>query len=184
MQLFKTWFRALTEPKKTFAEERKRASFDAGSRNILIGGAIYGLMLILQFFPLGFMDAANLILQSIARLFLSWIIAGTVFYLFAKLFDGRGAFTPQLYLMSLYMPLISIIAGALIAIPVAGQILYFLVVFYSLHLLTYVLVEVHAFSKMRAVLSWATPLMIFMALAAAFFYVFLEIFSAVLAPLI
>ena len=172
MQLIKTWIKALTNPKETFAEEKKHASFDEGARNIFLGGLAYGLVLLLIAPPASLLLAAQVLLHSVARLFLTWVATGYIFYLFAKLFNGRGKLQTQLFLMSLYMPLIAIIAIVLNLIPVAGQTLFFLVIFYSFYLLTFALMEVHKFSKNMAIISWAVPTAIFTILAAAFFLVF------------
>ncbi len=148
---FMLWLEAVRAPKETFSKESRKADFKEGSINILLGGLIAGLI--------GGIYTGSIITGAIGGAiggFIGWIIAGGIYYIFAKLLGGKGDFITQLYLISLYTPLLVIIASVFTPVPFIGL----LVGIYGLYLLTLALKETHSYNTIKAVLSWLIPVLI------------------------
>lgn len=162
MEIFNKWIGAFTKPKETFAAEKSNADFGQGAIHILIAGVVVGLISgIYTAVVTGF--AVTFVIDLIAVIisqFLSWIVLGGIYFLFAKLFGGKGSFTAQLYLMALYIAPLAILSSIVALIPFAGGFIVLILAVYGLYLLTMALKEAHSYSTAKAFLSWFIPLLI------------------------
>ncbi|MFO7872698.1 MAG: Yip1 family protein [Candidatus Undinarchaeales archaeon] len=148
---FMLWLEAVKNPKETFSKEHRKADFKNGSINILLGGLIAGLI--------GGIYTNSIITGAIGGAigsFIGWLIAGGIYYIFAKLFGGKGDFTTQIYLISLYAPLLAIVTAIFTPVPYVSL----LVAIYGLYLLTLALKEAHSYETSKAVLSWFVPMLV------------------------
>ncbi|MFH1473939.1 MAG: YIP1 family protein [Candidatus Aenigmatarchaeota archaeon] len=195
---FRLWKDALLKPEKTFSKEKSKASLTKAMKNIFVAGIIAGVITTIRAFNLTEL-LSNIILSPIASILGLLLISG-LYYIFAKLLGGKGAYTVQTYLISLYTAPLSII-GSLIALlvpatPTMGEItvgflapfivffLLALVLFlYTLYLLTLALKETHKYTVWRAILSWLLVILIMvlvlMALVGVAFMAFMGGFSPI-----
>lgn len=176
---FELWKKALTDPKKTFKKQAKKAELGEGVKHIGIAGVIAGIIAGIAALVLGsaagsmfgtaglsmgagFGAAAFLASVILTPIFavIGWLIGSGILYIFAMIFGGKGSYTKQSYLIAIYYAPLMIISAVLMLIPVVGQIVNFLVGLYSLYLLTMALKETHDFSTGKAVGVWLVPLII------------------------
>jgi hypothetical protein len=192
MGMFETWINALKMPADTFRKETNKGGIADGAKNLLIAGLIAGFITGIGIFLIpGVADVLSLLggfgagigaMAFIAALIgmpimliIQWFIIGIIYYIFAKIFGGKGTYTNQIYLMALYMAPIAIIQAilALIYVPVGsftvGAILGWIVSLYALYPLTMALKEAHAYDTMKAVATWLVPLVIILVLALTMF---------------
>jgi hypothetical protein len=186
---FNLWKNVLQKPEAVFKSEIKRASLEDFAKNLVIAGLIVGLISGIagaigisqtMFGALGSMTVfiASIVLWPIL-LVISSLISSAIYYIFAKLLGGKGSFTQQAYLISLYTAPLTILLLIVNLIPVIGFVVDILIGVYSLYLLTLVLKQVHKFTTGKAILTWLLPLIIILLLVmilvmtfAAFFLPF------------
>lgn len=162
------WLNAfLVKPKKIFKEQRSKANLKEGAINVSVGGLV-GAIIVGLFSSSSPVILAGGALVGIIFANLYWLITGGIFYVFAKFLGGSGELKGQLYLVSLYMPLIIIISSLLVPF----QTLNILVSLYGLYLLTLALKEIHMFDMPKAILSWFIPLLITIGILAILILVF------------
>lgn len=182
LNFFNLWKEALIHPKETFKKEKANASLLKAIRNVGIAGLISGLFLGLFysiilllggtsiFFP-NIRDVNFLTLYSVTILILLPIFCiililfeSLVYFIFAKILGGKGKYTQQIYLMSLYWAPILIISTIVLILEFLHIAIYaitaLVLLLYNLYLVTMALKETHEFSTIRAVLSWVIPLVI------------------------
>lgn len=183
-KMLELWKSVLLKPKETFKKERKKADLTLGAKYILISSLIGTAIMLLSLSYIIGLDGSGLSLSSYSTFYISyvimtpimsivgWLIGSAMDYFFARLMGGKGTYAQQTYLIAVYSAPISIISVLLYLIPVAGMWLVFLLLFYSLYLLTTALKEVHGFSTGKAIMSWLLPVIILTAivLAGVFFY--------------
>lgn len=155
------WIPALTKPKETFSKAKKsKVSLVDALIIMALCGAIEGLVV-------GLFTGAGLIwgliIGLVAALLFSFVGTG-LFWLMAKLLGGKGEFTRQYYLYSLFGAPIAI-ASILGILPVIGQVISILLSLYSLYPLTISIREIHGFDTLKAVLSWLVPGIILLVIA-------------------
>lgn len=180
--MFDTWVKAITKPKQTFSSEKSKADFGKGAQHILIAGVIVGIISG-AWAAYGFGGAsvfASTFVSGIVGQFLGWIIAGGIFYLFAKLLGGKGTFTTQIYLMALYMAPLAVISSILGLVPYVGSWISLLVMIYGLYLLTLALKEAHNYTMGRAVLTWLIPVILLAVIFVILMMVAVALFSSLL----
>lgn len=188
---FKLWKEVLTKPIETFKKQEKNADLGEAVKQLVIAGLIAGFISGLAAFAgltavgatgnLGtsmmgagvgiFAFIAVLIVTPIVLL-IGWLIGSAIIYVFAKIFNGKGDFTKQSYLIALFWAPLVIVTTVIGIIPFIGAILGFLVGLYGLYLLTLALKQAHKVSTARAVAIWIVPIVIsillVMVLASAF----------------
>jgi len=174
---FNLWKDALVKPAETFKKEEKKADFGKGIKHIGIAGIIAGVILGIaamagltltgSMFGLGSLGAgagigAFLLLLVITPIYfvIAWLIGSGIIYIFAMIFGGKGDYKTQSYLIAIYAAPLSIILMILMLVPVAGPIINFLIVLYSLYLLTLALKQTHKVTTGKAVLIWIIPVAI------------------------
>lgn len=168
---FSLWLDALIRPEETFKRERHNASLGDAMLNVGAAGLISGIMLgllvflltaiipsagkdvILGFGILGFIVVV--VGYPILSVF-GLLMGSSIIFIVAKIFGGKGDFTTQTYLFSLFMAPISIIQ-ILGFIPLIGILVSLIVGLYSLYLYVVALREVHSFSTGRAILTILIP---------------------------
>lgn len=158
-QFFKKWHDALVKPKDAFKREKKGASLSEALKHIALGGFIAGAISVL----LAVGNFGLLILMPISAI-LGLIISSGIFYLFARLFKGKGEYGTQTYLFSLYQAPLLPIASIASVVPVLGGAANIAINIYSLYLATLALKETHKYSTGRAVATWLVPAILIAAL--------------------
>jgi hypothetical protein len=148
---FNLWIEALTKPKEVFAAQKSKADMMAGVMNYGIAYLIVGVIMAIFMLAIPVAAITTLIMVLVGGIIGSFIGVG-VLYLIAMLLGGKGTFTQQYYLMSI-MAVPMIILGI---IPIVN----FLAGLYAIYLVTLLLMEVHAFDTMKAVLVWLIPAII------------------------
>lgn len=195
---FKLWKEVLTEPIKTFKKQEKKADLTEAVKQLviagLIAGFISGLAALTGLTALGttgnlgtsmmgagvgiFVFIVVLIGTPIVLL-IGWLVVSAVIYLFAKIFNGKGNFTKQSYLIALFWAPLAIVTTVIGIIPFIGAIIAFLVGLYGLYLLTLALKQAHKVSTAKAVAIWIFPMvvigLIVVVLAWAFFLTMLPL---------
>ena len=156
-RFFELWKNALLKPKQTFKKEKKK-DLSKAVKGIVIAGVIAGAIAGLASFDVT-LFLINVIAYPIA-VTLSFLISSGIYYLFSKLFGGKGNYATQSYLLSLYLAPLFIVTALLLLVPSIGTWLNIVVAIYSLYLLTLALKEAHGFTTTKAVLAWLVPLMI------------------------
>lgn len=185
-ETFELWKSAFFEPAKTFAAQKKKASYKTALVWAAAFGAIYaaavGLfsfnIMMLVFGPIG--GAIGCVIGS--------VVASAVLYLFAKLLGGKGTFRQQYHLVTLSMAfsmLVMAVAYAANLIPLVGGAIFALILLllgiYRVYLLTVALREAHGYGTMQAVLTWAIPLLIVLVIAVIVAVVAFALFASVIA---
>lgn len=156
--MLETWKNALLNPKKTFKKEKKKSNLGLGANYIAKAGIIAGIIA-----GIASLNLTNFIFSIILYPILNvvgWLLGSAIYYMFAKLLGGKGDYTKQSYLMSLYIAPLSIVSAILVSIPVVGIWLSFFVTVFGLYLLTFALKEAHNYSTDKAVLTWLIPFII------------------------
>jgi len=182
---FNLWKEVLTKPEETFKKEEKNADLGKGTVNLVIAGLIAGFFSGLAAFAgvstfgiaaglgAGMMGAGLGIMAFVFSLIVTpivavlfWLIGSGVLYIFAMIFGGKGNYTKQSYLISLYYAPIMVIGAILAIIPIIGGILAFLVMLYGLYLLTLALKQAHQVTMGKAVAIWLIPVVVIALLVA------------------
>lgn len=83
-----------------------------------------------------------------------------VLFIFARLLGGKGSFGAQSYAQSLFYAPLAVIQQVLVAIPIIGYPLFFLLAAYSLVPTTTSLKAAHGYSTWRAVITWLMPIVL------------------------
>ncbi|MFH1750860.1 MAG: YIP1 family protein [Candidatus Micrarchaeota archaeon] len=156
---YNLWIEVLTKPKEVFAAQKTKGDLMAGVMNLGIAYFVVGLVSAIFLLADPVVAISSLIGTVVIGIILSIIGVG-ILYLIAMLLGGKGTFTQQYYLMSIF----SVPIVVLSLIPIVG----ILVSLYGLYLLTLALKEVHAFDTMKAVLVWLIPVILMVILAAIF----------------
>jgi len=195
---FKLWKEVLTEPIKTFKKQEKKSDLGEAVKQLVIAGLIAGFISGLAAFTgltaigatgnlgTGMMGAGVGIFTFIAVLIgtpivllISWLIGSAIIYVFAKIFNGKGDFTKQSYLIALFWAPLVVVTTVIGIIPFIGAILGCLLWLYGLYLLTLALKQAHKVSTARAVAIWIFPMiiigLIIVVLAWAFFLTMLPL---------
>lgn len=167
---FDLWKRVLTKPEQTFKAEIKKSTPEGFTKNLavagLITGFISGIVAALGlsgtlFGTIGGITAFVLVLVAMPLLFIfGALINSAVFYIISWLLGGKGSFTNQSYLISLYTAPINIIVYILALIPLVNIIAVIVLGIYSLYLLTLALKQTHGFDSGKAILVWLLPIVI------------------------
>ncbi|VVB73621.1 Yip1 domain protein [uncultured archaeon] len=148
------WIPALTKPAETLAKaNKKKASLVDAAIVMTLAGAVCGAVVGLMAGPMGLIGGA--IGGAIATLLMSLLGNGVV-WVMAKILGGKGEFSQQYCLYSLFGAPIAI-AGVLNIVPVLGGILNGLLSLYMLYPLTLSIKEVHKLDTVKAVLAWLIP---------------------------
>ncbi len=157
---FKTWLDALIYPKETFRAEKEGASLGDALNNIAVAGLIAGIVFgLISGLLLGLFGFVIGIITFPIIVIISFLFESLIFFILAKILGGKGDFSTQTYLISLFTaPLVVLSLVGLI--PIMGWVLYIPIVLYSLYPLTIALRESHGFSTARANLTWLIPRLI------------------------
>jgi len=168
---FSLWVDAFLKPKETFQKEKANASIKEGALNILTASFIISVLLSIVVAILGSVGASFMglstvegfgggvvgliiiifILFVVGELVGSFISVGII-WLTALLLGGKGSFTQQYYLSSLFTaPLLVLLIINII--PLIGGLLTLIAALYSIYLLYLVVKEVHGLSTGKTVLS-------------------------------
>ena len=182
-KMFDLWKKVITQPARTFKQQRKKANLSEGAKHIVVAGVISGVIATLlglaglsamgmeNLFGLAVWGTAGLLALVIILPIMGiigWLINSGIFYVISLLLGGKGNYTLQSYLIALYSAPIMVITYLFIAIPILGWVILFLISIYSLYLLTLALKETHKFSTGRAVLVWLLPIIIVVVLILIF----------------
>jgi len=167
-------------PDVTFQTEKYSASLKGAIKNIgiagVICGAIYALIAILcpEVIKPGYVNYGISMRLLVAVLYLvlspilitlSLLIESGILYIFARVLDGRGTYTVQTYLMSLFMPPL-IIINVILNISQVGY-LSVVVGIFMVYVLTIALMKTHGYDLWKAIVTWLMPLIITTVLAIA-----------------
>ncbi len=192
--LFQKWAGALAHPTQTFKEEKSNATLGYGAKSILVSGLIGGLILGIAMFVnigntlgilgpfaglfsgvLGFFFLIILLIITPISVILSWLIGSGFLYVVAKAFSGKGTYTKQSYIISLYSAPIFVISAILRSLPTPANITFLtftisewlgiLIGVFALYFLTLALREVHEYSTIKSVITWLIPQLLFLGLA-------------------
>ena len=124
-KMIELWKNALLDPKKTFKKEKKKSNLGLGANYIFKAGIIAGIIS-----GIASLNLVSAIISIIAYPILSlvgWLLSSGINYVFAKLLGGKGDYTKQSYVISLYLAPLSIVSAVISSIPVVGVWLNFLV---------------------------------------------------------
>lgn len=186
----KTWISAYFRPVGVFKAEKKKAEGKEIAKILLLAGLVSGLAwgivsLIKAIFDLhagaGAMGSgiesgilafiASLIIYPLAYLF-SGFVDSAIFYIFAKIFGGKGGYMDQTFGLSLIFGGMMVIGApfvVLTVVPVLGTLFSLALAivmiwgFYSQYRL---IKEVHGLSTARAAATIIIPILILLALIA------------------
>lgn len=197
-KMYEIWKSVLTNPKKTFKAQAKKADYVEAVKHVGVAGIIQGILTGI-FITLGLSAVGGLLgygalgtsLGGLSIIGLAifvpimaaitLFIGSGIFYIIARILGGKGSYQTQTYLIAIYMAPLGII-GVLAMIPFVGILVSLGVTIYMLYLLTLALKETHKFTTGRAVLTWLLPVIVimvlFMLLAASFAIVGLSGLSA------
>ncbi|MFA6048532.1 MAG: Yip1 family protein [Candidatus Micrarchaeia archaeon] len=144
------WKSAVMSPKETFAKEKKNASITDGAKQLVVGGAIGGL--VAGLFTMNPVAMVGMAVMGAIVAPIAMLIGTAVMWVIAKLLGGKGAYSTQYYVTALFAAPLYPIA----MIPVVGM----LASLYELYLAYLMLKEVHDFDSMKAIIVLAIPLVI------------------------
>lgn len=155
--IFNKWANILLKPKEAFKEEKGKAGSDfvRSLINIEVSAAVIGFLYLLYLFTRGYPSSSFDLLFIIAPFILFpiqlFVISG-IYFAVARILGGKGDFIVQTYMFSLLLSLImsSII---LFLIPIIGFIVVISLVLYSLYLVIIMLMEVHEFDSLKALMT-------------------------------
>ncbi len=184
MGMLENWKGALTEPRDTFASEKKKATLSGALMHIAVPSVIIGLLVgavfafvgsLLSFIPgagwLGALGIAAIIIMPIAFLagfaVFQAVYVG-IMHLVAGALGGKGGFTQLYYLNAMIFAPVFIISALLGIIPLLGALLSVLLWIYSLYLTVLAVKEVHSLGTEKAVLVWLSPAIILIVLQVLF----------------
>ncbi|OIO25391.1 hypothetical protein AUJ14_04365 [Candidatus Micrarchaeota archaeon CG1_02_55_22] len=168
-KMVSTWTAAVTKPEATFKAEKRKADLATGALNYAVGGllgAVLGSLLLGAWIAL-----PGVVVSSIVGAIIGGLVGTLILWVVAKILGGKGEFTDQFYVTSLYAPVIMLLSG----IPWLG----ILAVLYGLYLLVLALKEVHAFSTGRAVAVIIVLLVLVFLLALVLAFMFAAALGAV-----
>jgi hypothetical protein len=152
------WIPAVTKPEKTLAKANKgKASLVDAAAVMALAGLVSGAVGGLLSGPIGFVAGA--IGGAIGLLIGSLLMNGAV-WVMAKVLGGKGEFSKQYYLYSLFGAPITIASAVIGLIPMAGGIISALLSIYMLWPLTISIKQVHKLDTVKAVLAWLIPAII------------------------
>ena len=103
--------------------------------------------------------------------------------MFAKIFGGKGNYSLQTYLISLYRAPLLPIVNLFAVIPLGGIIIRIAAEIYAIYLTTLALKETHNYSTGRAVATWLVPAIIIMLFLAVVYYSYLSTINQLFAPI-
>ena len=178
--MIKLWKEALLNPKQTFKKEKKKADLGSAVKQVFIAGLIAGIITALVEFS---SESLITLVSSPIAAILGLLLGSGFYYLFARLFGGKGSYREQTYLIAIYSAPLSIISSVVSSILILSAVadsLFLLAPFllvslglfvYSLYLLTLAFKEAHGLSTGKAILTWLIPLIIVLALLAYVFIV-------------
>jgi len=169
------WVGALIKPTETFKAEKVNADLVDAMINIGVGGVIGGIILWIGIFLFGEeigktlgLGVSKMPIEIVIFLPLSLVlyllIISGIYFIFAKIFGGKGTYTMQTYLLSLLYAPVMAISVVILLIPPISSLLSILISFYVLYPLTIALKETHKYGIIRAVLTWMVPVLIVTAL--------------------
>lgn len=185
-RLAASWWRVCTRPRTSvFSSEIPGKS----NTRTLVGvsmGALVGLLLSWTLHQLvgqasgEFMGLASVWMKSgTPPPFANWVIlvpcgviAGfydfeIVLFIFARLLGGKGSFGKQAYLQSLFYSPLAIVQQVFVVTPDLARPLFALAAVCSLIPTTTSLKAAHGYSTLRAVLTWAAPIILNVVVIAA-----------------
>lgn len=148
------WIPALTKPGETFSKLKGKASLVDAVIVMAVVGLISGILMGLLAGPVGIIGGA--IGGAIGAVIMSLVGVGVV-WLIAKLLGGKGEFTQQYYVFTLFWAPITLINGVLGLVPVIGSLVSGLLSLYALYPLTLSIKQVHKLDTLKAVLAWLIP---------------------------
>lgn len=167
--MIKLWKEALLNPKQTFKKEKKKADLGSAVKQVFIAGLIAGIITALVEFS---SESLITLVSSPIAAILGLLLGSGFYYLFARLFGGKGSYREQTYLIAIYSAPLSIISSVVSSILILSAVadsLFLLAPFllvslglfvYSLYLLTLAFKEAHGLSTGKAILTWLIPLII------------------------
>jgi len=156
------WIPAVTKPEETLAKASKgKASLvDAAAVMALaglVGGAVGGLFS----GPIGFVVGA---ISGAIGMLIGSLLGSSLIWVIANLLGGKGEFSKQYYLYSLFGAPITIAGSVLGLIPIVGSMIGGLLGLYMLWPLTISIKQVHKLDTVKAVLAWLIPGIILVAI--------------------
>jgi hypothetical protein len=195
-EMWASWRTLLTQPRlAVYQEEARRTSMEKALVSALIAGIVMGLAwAATNMLQWGVMAALGSIYSpkeplntGLTPLFivifpivspivsiLGLLISSAILLISARVFGGAGDFVTQTYMLSMAYTPITIISAVLGIIPCLGGMASIGLFIYWLVLLTLVVRAVHSVSVERAVVIWAAPGVLLLAIfggciAAVFF---------------
>ena len=170
----KVWIDAFVKPAATFKAQKSKASLKAGLMNYGIAGLISGIItaviilaglsaLVSTGFTLPSMEgvgvtgAVGAVIGGIIAALIGSLIITAILWVVARILGGKGTYTQQYYLVSLYAVPVAILS----IIPLVN----ILVILYGLYLLTVALREAHGYGTGKAVITWLILLVIVVIIA-------------------
>ena len=184
---FGLWLEVLTKPVETIIKERQNENWRNALLNYSISGVVSGLiigialLIIIYFYPAALGSEASLIPSNpvslipstiilipiiwAAMLLASSLINTLVFWIFSKIFKGKGTYLKQYYLTSIYTAPVNILAAVFMLVPIAivSIVLIIILALYSIYGLFITLKATHEYSNTEAVLSIIAPVIIIFA---------------------
>jgi hypothetical protein len=171
--VFKKWFEVFFVPQRYCEEYKAEASIGRAVLNILIASAVGGLIFVIAVALIGSLMgsvsgifgltvggivgiAIGLFLLGgwIVSSILALLIGSAVLLLIAKIFGGKGDYTTQTYLISLYSSANILATSVLGWIPFLGLVIGLLANLWSFYPLTVSLQKTHNYSTGRAIGTW------------------------------
>ncbi len=187
--LVKKWREVVLHPKEIFKKENKASSLSYGAKSVLLSGIISAIIIVLlgivsptsitRFEPL-FGQDATVAIAIFTLIFIpvfsvvGWLIVSGIFYLFAKLLEGKGTFVSQSHAVALVnsaFGIVSTILSVIISLVVLSSPGASLIVqttagvalsIYNLYVITIALKNVHKYSTLHALITWVIPVIIFL----------------------
>ena len=177
MELVNAWKEALLSPNKALKSQKGKADLAKALKNVLVSGLIAGILQGIASY-----DAVIFLLTVIAYPILTVIgllITSGVYYVFARLLGGKGSYTVQTYMISIFTAPMTVVISFVLLIAMLETLsllmlpVLVILTLYSVYLSIIALREAHGYSTLKAFVTWLIPLvivMIFVILAAAFLY--------------
>ncbi len=106
---------------------------------------------------LGLLALGMMVILPLSAIF-TLFLTSAVLFLFSRIYGGRGEFTTQTYLLSIFVAPLNLISTLAGFVPCLGSLVQVGLFFYSLYPLTMALRATHGLAAGRAVAAWATPL--------------------------
>lgn len=168
MGMMEVWKNALLHPHQTLADEKKNSSIGTALKYVAVAYLVFGLVFGLFFYFLlslipSSLPLINVILKGLgiavligAPIFfvimgiIGILIGSGIYWVIAKIFGGKGSYTEQVYLTSIFISPI-VILGILGFIPAIGFLVPLLLGIYNIYLFILMMKEVHGFGTWKAV---------------------------------